>query len=801
MIAKRLWLKVLFVALIARCAVEGRCFAQAATRPASPAAQRRAEPAAPASAPLQQGIHFLALDTGDAISHFELSEDGTLLIATHQAADAVSVWDVATGACVKKIRVDSPSQVICRGDSAFVGISSRGAVAVLSRRQEWKWVDELKVPAKGVITLVAPRGQRFDGRILVTGWDEPKPQIGQHGTPQKFGINCLLDSQRDNCRLLNRVGFPTYPSFNFAGDQITELHPGYGHMGMQPWNEYLAEGWKRPPAPTRRLDHSFCAEPASAGGIWAGGSGFQIGDGSEVLQDFAGVISVADRLRPLVYAVGRDKIRAFSASASLPLCGEQPSVLPSVFSEYAESAAEARRPVNPRRQWTGFAPTGASKDVPLVSRPLAVTFGGKCYIFLFDAATGKLFRGSAPAFAENTALASNPAATPAANPFTGTSRPFLAVAELKRVSCMAAMEDGRQLLIGDDAAGKLLVWDVVQRKLVAQVDCPSPRHMICRGERAFVADATNGSLRIFDRTRNWMQVEEFPVRPGLFHVSAARGKYFDGKIISCCGEPGKAAVVLIDLTKHTAQALYEPTSLGAATVDYRGETLLVQSQLLNASPRGIVTPYLMSQIMAPGNAMIRSETVHRDFDYLRQCGDLPIWGDGKVLLAGDPPTIRLNHFTGRLQDAPLAIPDEMRPAIYAVSGSTIEVRRADRTYGLLSSTPTEAMALFPAKRRDEPASKGMGGIGDPTRFTCALAMTIDHTTHLFVADDVKAMWRCEIPETPVGRQLPSRSAPTTLPATRQTEMELLPPVTWAHGVANHLLVADGQSLRVLSGTG
>jgi hypothetical protein len=773
-------------------------------------------PATPTTRPAP--VLFAPLAGPGRVVHMELTEDGTALLTAHESEGVVVAWEVATGRQLAAVSVPAPRHLLCRGDRAYVANFGRGTVSVLSRPDGWKVVDELKVESPDVYFLSAPPGPAFDQRLLVAGGTvvAADPLLGQPAGA-RYAVH-LVDVGRDKAVEVQASTYRTYPMFGHGADAMYSVCPWDAlRTGSFPLSAYVSGDDRRHARPARRVDEPPHLEPVGDAGVWAGGHGVWAGDGTETVRESIGLMAVGDQARPVVYGLDNGAIRAFQADAGLAPLGERRAVLPPGLRLYARTAAEAmawRGSDEKLREWRGFDRLHGGSQA-IVSRPLAVTHAGQTYLYVLDPTGGLAYRAATTAFPDvptppdaQAAAGNGPTTLPAEAARTAGST-FVPVPAAGRVAAMALTEDGRHLLVADDAGNRLTVWDVAAARVAKQFAFPSPRHVICRGDLAFVVNPSTGVLSVLDRAKDWATVDELPVGEGAYHLSAARGGYFAGLVVVSRTGTAGAEVVAVDVRRRTRDVIVRPPSLGAAHVDYRGQSLLVQGALMNASPRGSLTRLPLEP--QAGSPVVAADRAHADYGYLRQAWDLPVWTDGRRLVAGDPPRAYLDADRYDPGVPVMAVPDETRPVVYTVRPTAVTASRLDRSLAELVTTPVDAAELFPKVRRDVPAALGTGGVGDPYRFDTALAATIGGRTHLFAADDLRALRRLELPAaaaTTPGAGVVSAAGPAGLPGRTPVvdagPIVVLPgtgvDLAWGLNGATVLLL-DAQALRVLSPDG
>lgn len=135
---------------------------------------------------------------------------------------------------------------------------------------------------------------------------------------------------------------------------------------------------------------------------------------------------------------------------------------------------------------------------------------------------------------------------------------------------MALTEDGKFLVVACYQDDLLVVWDVVGGQVVAKdAKCPSPKYILCRGDRIFVANHGEGTIRVYSQQAEFRLVDELSSGgPDPVHLSAPQGKYFQGELLVTCGDDGGSSYYLVDVEQDERQRI--PGTGRRAYTDYRG---------------------------------------------------------------------------------------------------------------------------------------------------------------------------------------------------------------------------------------
>lgn len=689
-------------------------------------------------------LRFEALDVIERTDHVQLSEDGRTLFAAHGAANLVTAWDLESGNQIARIPVESPTFVLCRGDSVFVGTAGRGTIAVFSAKNGFKAVDELRVPVPIINYITAAKGDEFKGQLLVSGAVLPVPskEVGRPKVPSYSVIT--VNTKRDVAKVLMTTDEPRIPVISYDGNRlieyvITSLHS----TGLSRIDDYVADDLgRRYGRPACRLDGLLTPEPVGKAGVWVAGRTVVFNDATDLLAGTIGVVAAGDRTRPVLYGIDRQAVTAYQAEVGLAELGRCAVELPYALARYQNDDGLKPSRYDPDSREIEFR---GNYEIPgttrfLICTPIASTLGPKTYLIVNEPQTGRVYRAAIPAFAEL------PMDTLVPAPTTSAAQPAFAIARnAGRVAAMALTEDGQQLILLDDVAGRISIWDVLTSKLIKRIECASPVHVISRGDLAFIASPTTGSMLTLDRKKDWEIVDDQPIGPGVFHLSAPRGSAFKGRLLASCGRYNRKEIVYVDLKLRTRQTLLEPMLLEAATFEARGQSVLV------IGPEGSQEPLLYTLTEAAGKVeLVRSLVSYSasnvgGLGYLWQAGNLPIWTNGSQFVSGNPPTKRLgaSFELGVVDGPPLIALDTTRDCAYRTWKGTVTTIRLNGSF-----TEIGQLRVGTAKLDNEPQMKvNSKHHNDTVVFTSSAASTLGKNTYLFYISDDRRLVTVSIPAT------------------------------------------------------
>ena len=123
--------------------------------------------------------------------------------------------------------------------------------------------------------------------------------------------------------------------------------------------------------------------------------------------------------------------------------------------------------------------------------------------------------------------------------FAGLLVGCLSAAEFQKLplerpaTTLATSEDGSLLLVAHEEADLVTAWDVKTVQKVAEARCESPRFILCRGGKLFVANCGKSTISVIDPAHEWQIVDM--VDSGALDVcylSAPGGEFFQGHIVA-----------------------------------------------------------------------------------------------------------------------------------------------------------------------------------------------------------------------------------------------------------------------------
>lgn len=374
------------------------------------------------------------------------------------------------------------------------------------------------------------------------------------------------------------------------------------------------------------------------------------------------------------------------------------------------------------------------------------------------------------------------------------------------ITLMAMTEDGRFLLTSHQTAGIVSVYDVLQEQFVASLETPSPRSILCRGDRIFVANFGEGTISIFSQSPSWQLVDQVEVeKRNIVHLAAPQGKHFKNELIVTCHDDVPQASYRGPHTFHLDVSEDRDRKIAQAplaNVSYDGRIIIDQSSF-NLSPSGSVSGYAYRDFVSGNhsNPIFRAAAEGSQTPYIYQTHPGSYWLSNSMVFGGAPLKM-LKDTEGK----PL-IPDLAQRIVYMLSADRLSAHRLDVSLTEIDDRRVE----LPAELREEfhRIARDLYRRRDYL-IDHLLAYTHDETLHLFIIDYqtnivLKArtpafVTASDSPSTAAGSKSPSAPRPTG-PATGDDSRQRGLPARVAEGEAVSVQLAGPSETRyeMLSG--
>ncbi len=624
------------------------------------------------------GVNFTKVTATSPVTTIAVTDDGLQLIAAHEEANQITVWDVSSGKLIATVASRSPRYVLARGDEVYVANYGHGTVSVHSRALNYRRIDEVTLPETRVTHLCAPSGTSFDGRLIATMGRKP----------------FLIDRINDRAELLQGVfGSAFIVSQDGKQALYQEKHWGISPAGgvsiFRPGKDWFSTDRNYV---TRRHVTTGYIHQTRPRPFWLSGGAVHDGEALNVIKKLGDVV-LGDSTADLVYAIGGGKLRAHQLSATLPVAGE-------VGVQFPDSVQFHSATSDPTAFSKRYKPKKLAENVQnTFHQPVAVTFGDRLYLYVLDPIAHVLYRAEAPSFRKGPSLAAAQSvaarrssalrvklsglALPGSSPPKATPKAVLNPLELKHAAThFEVTEDGQHLVVAHEQGNEVTVWDVSTGELLKTLPCPGPRTVCSRGDQVLIGLASNGSIRIYDRAQDWEPVNEVPSGGGAVeHIGAPRGAFYKNRVIvtTTSKVEGKSyvapAVFYLDLEKEESRRLNRATKAGLS-FNYRGDAVGGPSSA--SASGGSRTEYSITRL--PDLLAENGRAGRRYFDSLSQLvqpWDAPYWFGGKRSIAIGAPFHQSFEVVQLASAVQHIVPDRRARLFYAVTDEYIAAYRPD----------------------------------------------------------------------------------------------------------------------------
>jgi hypothetical protein len=330
------------------------------------------------------------------------------------------------------------------------------------------------------------------------------------------------------------------------------------------------------------------------------------------------------------------------------------------------------------------------------------------------------------------------------------------------VTHLALLEDGRHLLVASEQKNLVTVWDVQDQRQTQALPCASPRHILCRGDGAFVANYGHGTItEIMPSGTTWRVRRLFAEGDGVSHLSAPRGSRYQGDLLASCG--GK--IHLVHTKRGETRALCKGNLLAVAAAS--GDFVLLHNGIPWFLERRRLLDRKDKLVGLRRGVFIRGPYHVRQDDYWF-CKDARLY-------AGMPPKPISENLGG------VVVPDRKKPIFYVLKKDALEARAVSRRHPV---TGTLAVAY--------PSAWTKPGGGE---FCVPVAVT--HGAHLYLytpAPDGQSVWACRAPAPGTGGWASPKGADAVVAFPETADgFSLLP---MSYDATTMALTEDGRTLFV-----
>jgi S1-C subfamily serine protease len=577
-----------------------------------------------------------------------LTEDGKLLLVAHEEANKVSVWDIQAGKVLRSVECPSPRFILCRGGQAYVANYGKGTITVLDSKENWEVSNQIQVGDSQVYYLSAPGGGAFANVILAT--------CGTYKKRKVFSVDVIKDAAKD----LGRSDSIAMATFQFDGGAVLDQYI-LGSGDAYETSGYLG-GERYPKAAPRvaslRDSDNIPLFQVRAGALWFGRSDLYVHI-REYRNRTVGDILFPDSTRSVFYAVKGKAVTAYRMNSTFP-----------------ELASAAIQPP----------PTIGEKEVAwrslpdrshVLHQPAACTLGSTTHLFEYQTSGHKILHCQI----EFGKIESEMDIARGAVRENGKFWP-LPLEDL--ATTFAMTEDGKSVVVAHEVANRLSVWDVEARKAIKTISCPSPRHVLCRGGKVFVANYGKGTISEVDPARNWEIARTIKVgRDAVTFLSAPGGRYFQGSILASCVVERSSNIgefFLLNTSGGSAAAV-KNKSCKTAVFSFDGKAILERD--------GFARVYMAETWLSEGRVSIgRNENEV----LLWQVREGPFWLGPDRVCTGMPPKIFGPAGRG------LVFGDLTKPVFHVLEDTKVTTYRFDETQNQVASSPVATSPEYNAEK-------------------------------------------------------------------------------------------------------
>lgn len=334
------------------------------------------------------------------------------------------------------------------------------------------------------------------------------------------------------------------------------------------------------------------------------------------------------------------------------------------------------------------------------------------------------------------------------------------------VTTMAVTEDGSRLIVGHQEYDKLSVIDVATAKVVATVNCPSPRHILCRGNRVIVANFGQGTISVYS-TDNWRLADKVTLgEPNVNYLSAPGGRNYAGHLLATCRVDRQSqAFFHVDLRKKKAREVDRRLYISVVTVDYDGRCFFWQGEIGHSPSAPISEPLDFRAVTANRPPRALGQGAGEPAPIVYQIRSGPFWFGDKHLLRGLPP--RTFKTSGKL-----LVPDRHLEVVYVFEDHQITCMALDGALTELGTQPVTYPADF---KRMSPDRLPMAWEHRGDLHYQHVAITSGDTLRVFVLDEeAQSIFYCQTASFAVPAGLVPKGRPPAAPADASADVAAPP---------------------------
>ncbi len=323
-------------------------------------------------------VVFEPLGLDDPVTYMEMSEDGNRLFLTHQAENAVTVYDVLEDRIVEVLETPSPRNALWRNGQLIVADQLSGTIRVFSEAKDWDVIKEFRIPKDSIVHMSAPRGKAFRNEIVVT-CHGPGAQGSYHDS-MIFVASTKTGSFKPISK--SALATVTYDGRFIVTQGSFNLSPSGGITGYD-YREFLAAN-----RITRQIFKGGHSQTPFVYQVHAGGYlvGRSVVFGGVPLSKFEGdfgKLIIPDVTQKVLYFLSDDFIQARKLNTALTEAGTRAAEYPAQFDESEKLF----------HNWSH------SRSY-LLDHPVAATHGDQTYLFFRPAKGGMVLTAKTKSFVD-----------------------------------------------------------------------------------------------------------------------------------------------------------------------------------------------------------------------------------------------------------------------------------------------------------------------------------------------------------------------------------------------------------------
>ncbi len=273
-------------------------------------------------------VEFKPLKLDDPVTYMEMSDDGERLFLTHQAENAVTVYDVREDRVVTVLETPSPRNALWRNGQLIVADNLSGTISVFSEAKDWQLAKQFRIPKDSIVHLSAPQGKAFKNEIIVT-CHGPGGQSSYQDS-MIFVVSTKTGSFKPISK--SALATVTYDGRFIVTQGSFNLSPSGGITGFD-YREFV--GGNRNARQIFRGGHSSTpfVYQVHAGGYLIGRSVVFGGVPLTLLEGEYGKLIIPDVTQKILYFVTEDIVQARKLNSTLSEVGTRAAQFPPNFDE------------------------------------------------------------------------------------------------------------------------------------------------------------------------------------------------------------------------------------------------------------------------------------------------------------------------------------------------------------------------------------------------------------------------------------------------------------------------------------